>query len=212
MTLLEPHNFPFAVALGLLLAVVALQFIGIGDMFDGADADVDVDLDIDGANSAGFLDGAFSVLGIGRVPFLIWLMMYLFVFAAIGVAGQETFINLLGTPLNTALAGLGAGAAALPINGVLSRPLARVLPKDETSAVSVNSLIRRDAEIQIGTAQRGSPARSKVIDQFGQPHFVMVEPHDDDAVLVEGEVVMLVRREGGIFYAAQYENSHLRLN
>lgn len=209
MTLFEPHNFPFAVALGLMLALVVLQFIGLGDMFDGADADVD--LDIDGANSAGFLEGTMSLLGIGRVPFLVWLMMYLLVFAAIGVVGQQVIIGLLGSPLATWLAGLGAGAAALPVNGVLARPMGAIMPKDETTAISIDSLVRRDAEIQTGSARRGSPARAKVVDQHGLSHFVMVEPHDDDAVLTEGEVVMLVRREGGTFYAAQYENSHLRL-
>jgi len=211
MTLLEPHNFPFAIALGLLLVIVVIQFIGLGDLFDGAEADVDVDIDIDGANSTGLLEGAFSLLGIGRVPFLIWLMMFLVVFAAIGVSGQQLAIALLGSPLYPALAGVGAGVAAVPVNGMLSRPLGRLLPQDETSAVSVESLIRRDAEIQTGTAQRGSPARSKVIDMHGHPHFVMVEPHDPNAVLVEGEVVLLVRREGRTFYATQYENTHLKL-
>ena len=213
MTLFEPHNFPFAVALGILLVTVVLQIIGLGELFDGADADVDVDLDldVDGANSAGFLEGTFSVLGIGRVPFMIWLMMFLVVFAAIGVSGQQLAIALLGSPLYPALAGLGAGVAAVPINGMLSRPLGRLLPKDETSAVSTNSLIRRDAEIQTGTAQRGSPARSKVIDMHGHPHFVMVEPHDPDAILTEGEVVLLVRREGETFFATQYENTNLKL-
>lgn len=209
MTLLEPHNFPFAIALGLMLALVVLQFIGLGDVLDGADADVD--LDVDGAHSAGFLEGTMSLLGIGRVPLLIWLMMYLLVFAAIGVFGQQLIIALLGAPLATWLAGLCAGAAALPVNGVLARPLARLLPKDETTAVSVDSLVRRDAEIQTGSARRGSPARAKVVDHFGHAHFVMVEPHDDDAVLTEGEVVMLVRREERLAFAAQYENSHLRL-
>ena len=194
-----------------MLGLVLLQVIGLGDMLDGADADVDLDLDIDGANSAGFLEGTLSLLGIGRVPFLIWLMLFLLVFAGIGVLGQQTIIGLAGSPLATWLAGLGAGAAALPTTGLLSRPLGHLLPQDETSAVSVESLVRRDAQIQTGSARRGSPARGKVIDQFGQPHFVMVEPHDDDAVLVEGETVMLVRKEGQTFYAAQYENSHLRL-
>jgi hypothetical protein len=209
MTLFEPHNFPFAVALGLMFAVVLIQLTGLGDML--GDADADAGLDIDGANSAGFLEGALSLLGIGRVPFLIWLMMFLLVFAAIGVMGQQLLIGLTGSPLATWIAALGAGAAALPVNGALARPMGYLMPKDETTAVSVDTLVRRDAEIQTGSARRGSPARAKVIDQHGLAHFVMVEPHDDAAVLSEGETVMLVRREGETFYAAQYENSHLRL-
>ena len=50
-----------------------------------------------------------------------------------------------------------------------------------------------------------------MIDRHGHPHFVMVEPHDPNAELVEGETVMLVRREGETFYGVQYENPMLAL-
>jgi hypothetical protein len=215
MTLLEPHNLPFAIAIMLLLFIAAAQAFGIGDVFEGADADVDFDLDVDapdGLSAGGFLDGVMGLLGLGRVPFLIWLVVLLFLFAAIGVAGQQIAIGVLGSPFNMVIAALGAGAAALPLNGLLTRPLARLLPQDETTAVDLRSLVRREAEIQVGTARRGSPARAKVIDGHGHPHFVMVEPHDPDAALVEGETVLLVRREGETFYAMQYENPLLGLD
>lgn len=214
MTLLEPHNLPFAIAIIVLLFIAVAQLIGIGDVFEGAEADVDFDFDADapdGLAAGGLAESVMSLLGLGRVPFLIWLVVLLFLFAAIGVAGQQTAIALLGSPLNMVIASLGAGAAALPLNGLLTRPLARLLPQDETSAVDTRSLVRRDAEIQVGTARRGSPARAKVIDAYGQPHFVMVEPHDPDAALVEGETVLLVRKEGETFFATQYENPLLGL-
>ncbi|MEL7518948.1 MAG: OB-fold-containig protein, partial [Pseudomonadota bacterium] len=87
-----------------------------------------------------------------------------------------------------------------------------LLPQDETSAVGLDTLVRRDAEIQIGTARRGSPARSKVIDVFGHPHFVMVEPHNPDTVMSEGQTVLLVRREGETFFAVHYESPTLQLD
>ncbi|MDY7098205.1 MAG: YqiJ family protein [Pseudomonadota bacterium] len=212
MTLLEAYNLPFLVALVALVFISLAQIVGLGDLFDSGDAEIDFDVDADAANSSGFVEGAFSLLGLGRVPFLIWLMLLLFVFSAIGVGGQATAVALFGAPLHTALAGVLAGIAALPVNGVLTRPLARLLPQDETSAVSLDSLVRRDAEIQIGTAKRGSPARSKVLDIFGHPHFVMVEPHDPDAALGEGETVLLVRREGETFFAVRYESPLLSVD
>ena len=212
MTLLEAYNLPFLVALVALVFISIAQIVGLGDLFDSGDADIDFDVDADAANSSGFVEGAFSLLGLGRVPFLIWLMLLLFVFSAIGVGGQATAVALFGAPLPTALAGVLAGIAALPVNGVLTRPLARLLPQDETSAVSLDSLVRRDAEIQTGTAKRGSPARSKVLDIFGHPHFVMVEPHDPDAALGEGETVLLVRREGETFFAVRYESPLLSVD
>jgi len=212
MSLLEAYNLPFVAALIALVFISVAQIVGLGDVFDSADADLDLDIDADAAGGGGVVESAFSLLGLGRVPFLIWLMVLLFVFAAIGVSGQQLAIALLGKPLDPLLAGVLAGVGALPVNGVLTRPLGRLLPQDETSAVSLDSLVRRDAEIQTGTARRGSPARSKVLDMFGHPHFVMVEPHDPQAAIGEGETVLLVRREGETFFAVRYESPMLSVD
>lgn len=214
VTLLAAHNLPFAGGAILLVMIVLLQLIGAGDFFDGADADFDLDVDgaADGLEASGFLESAFSLLGIGRVPFLIWFMVLLVLFVMIGVSGQELAISLLGAPLHPALAGVLAGVGALPVNGVLTRPLERILPQDETSAVGLDSLVRRDAEIQTGTARAASPARAKVKDRHGHPHFVMVEPHDPDAELAEGDTVLLVRRDGGTFFGVHYESKLLGLD
>ena len=214
MTLLEAYNLPFAAAALLLVFVALAQVIGMGDMFDGPEVDIDIDAGFEVADptaSSGFLEAVFSVFGIGRVPFLIWLAVLLFIFTVIGVVGQQVLVSVLGAPLPAWLAAIAAGAAALPLTGVLTRPLARLLPQDETSAVGLDSLVRRDAEIQLGQATAGSPARSKVIDRHGHPHFVMVEPNDPEATLEQGETVMLVRREGQIFFGVQYENPMLSL-
>jgi len=217
MMILEPHNLPFAVAIALLLFVAIAQIVGLGDMF-GGDADVDLDLDldaeVDGADAisgGGFLAGLLSLIGLGRVPFLVWLTLFLVLFAAIGVSGQALAISLLGAPLHTGAAAVLSGIGTLPVAGAVSRPIGALLPKDETTAVGLDSLIRRDAEIQTGVARRGSPARSKVEDRHGHPHFVMVEPHDPDVELREGETVLLVRREGQTFFAVQYESRLLGL-
>jgi hypothetical protein len=213
MSLLEPHNMPFAVAIGLLVFIAIMQITGLGDLFGSGDADmdVDVDADVDGADAiagGGFMAGLMSIIGLGKVPFLIWLALLLVIFAAIGVSGQALAQSLLGTPFDPLAAAALAGIAALPINGIVTRPVGALLPQDESSAVSLDSLVRRDAEIQTGSARKGSPARSKVIDRNGLPHYVMVEPHDPDAVLSSGETVMLVRREGETFFGMRYE-SHL---
>lgn len=213
MILLEPHNLPFAIALGALFVIAFLQVIGAGDMFDTGDVDIGIEMDADiadGLEASGFMDGFFSLLGIGRVPFLIWLSCLLFVFSLTGTLGQWLIASLTGAPLGAGLAALGAALVALPLNGMIVRPLGRILPQDESSAVGLESLVRRDAVIQTGTSRAGSPARAKVKDAFGHPHFVMVEPHDEGAQLAEGETVLLVRREGEIFFAVAYDNPLLR--
>jgi len=193
-----------------LLAVA--QVIGVSDMLDATDADIDIDLDVDvdtDVSSVGAVDGLMSMIGLGRVPFTIWLASFLFIFAGIGVGIQMFAENLTGSPLYVWLAVVLAGGATLPVNGIIARPLAAILPQDETSAVSVNTLVGRRAEILDGTARAGSPARARVRDYHGQAHNVMAEPHNENEEIQAGETVLLVRREGEIFYASRLQEPRL---
>ena len=201
MSLLEPHNLPFLIAFGALAVIALLQVTGVSEVIEGATEFEVGDSGADGLEVAGFGEALTTLLGLGRVPLLIWLAALLSAFATVGVIGQSVLANLLGAP-----------AAALPLNSLAMRPLAAIIPKDETTAIELDELVRRDAEIQIGTARTGSPARAKVIDVHGQPHFVMVEPHDQTLALNAGDTVLLVRREGQTFYGVHYESPHLGLD
>lgn len=212
MSLFADYNFPFAVALAIMGIVLILQIIGVGDLLGSVDAEIDLDLDADldgDLHADGALDGLLSVLGFGRVPFMVWLISFLLVFAGIGVGVQGFAHSLTGGPLFTWLAALIAGGAAVPVNAVLVRPIGAILPKDETTAVGIGSLLGRRGEITTGTARRGSPARTRVKDIHGHTHHVMVEPHSDTGVFQEGETVLLVRRESGLFFAKSLENRQL---
>lgn len=212
MSLLEPHNLPFLIAFGALAVIALLQITGVSDAIEGV-GEFDVsDSGGDGLEAGGLGEALTALLGLGRVPMLIWLAALLFVFATVGVIGQSVLANMLGAPLSAGWAALLAGGAALPLNSLAMRPLGAVMPKDETTAISLDELVRRDAEIQIGTARAGSPARAKVIDMHGQAHFVMVEPNDQTLALNAGDTVLLVRREGQTFYGVQYESPLLGLD
>ena len=200
MTFFEPYNLPFAVALGLMVLLLVVQFIGIGDAVDG-DVDLDVEPDADAALSTGLVGGLLSLLGLGRVPLMIWLAVFLFVFAGIGVSGQALADSLTGAPLDRLVAAILAGGTAVPLTALIARPLGALLPSDETTAVSTASLVGRRATITDGVARAASPARAKVRDVHGQSHFVMVEPHEGASELHAGDEVLLVRREEGTFFA-----------
>lgn len=207
MNLLASSNLPFLIALGALALVALFQITGLGDVLEGA-GDFDSP---DGLEAGGFGEALTSLLGLGRVPLLIWLASLLLTFGSIGLIGQSVIAELLGAPLSAGWATLLAGAAALPLNSLAVRPLGAVMPKDETTAITLDELVGREAEIQIGTARAGSPARAKVIDRHGQAHFVMVEPHDATIALQTGDTVLLVRREGPTFYGVHYESPLLGL-
>ncbi len=196
------HNLPFSVALLLLALLAIVQLIGVGDFSTDGGLDGDIDSDTaEGLGGAGFADSLASIIGLGRVPFTIWLGALLFLFAGLGFSIQMLAEGVLGAPLYGLLAAAIAGVAALPVTGVIVRPLGRILPQDETTAVSTDTLVGRRATISIGRAAHLSPARGQVMDRHGRPHQVMIEPHDSAQVLIQGEEVLLVRREGETFYA-----------
>ena len=214
MTLLEPHNLPFAIAMGLMVLLALVQVLGLGDWGVGADLDVDPDIgaDADASLQPGMVEGLLTLLGVGRVPLTIWLALFLLMFAGIGLSVQELATSLTGAPLYSWLAAVIAAAAAVPVTGVLARPLGAILPKDHTTAVSTASLIGRRATITDGVARTGSPARARVRDIHGQAHYVMVEPHEESSELHSGDEVLLVRREKEQFYATALAERRLSPN
>ena len=212
MTLLEPHNLPFAVAMGLMVLLALVQLLGLGDWGGDADFDLESGADADAALQPGMMEGFLTLLGLGRVPLTIWLALFLLMFAGIGLSVQELSQSLTGAPLYSWLAAAIAGAAAVPVTGVLARPLGAVLPKDHTTAVSTQSLIGRRATITDGVARVRSPARARVYDVHGQAHYVMVEPHEQSSELHSGDEVLLVRREDDTFYATALAERRLSPN
>lgn len=204
MSLFADYNLPFAIALGVMLLFGLLQIIGLGDFDFGADVDLDADLDagadIGDVTSAGLGGALTTLLGLGKVPFFVWMMTFLASFALIGMGVQVFAGELTGSPLYAWLAALISGGTSLPVTATLVRPLGRVMPQDETSAVRLDSLVGKRGTVTTGKAEKGSPARTKVRDRFGHAHYVMVEPHEDASVIPAGDQVLLVRREGQTFF------------
>lgn len=182
-----------------MLVLAVLQIVGVGDLFD---ADADFDTDVDPGAAAGIGGAVTTLLGIGKVPFFVWLIVFLFLFAGIGFGIQELADSLLGAPFDPLLAAAITLGATLPVTATLVRPLGAIMPKDETTAVGLDSLLGRRATIETGRSARGYPARAKVRDVHGHVHHVMVEPHEDASEMLEGDEVLLVRREGQTFFGA----------
>jgi hypothetical protein len=201
---LADENLPFAGAGFLLIGLMMLQATGASDL--APDLDADMDGDVDGYGAA---DGLFSFLGLGRLPLMIWLALFLLLFMVIGYAGQQIIQGATGALLSPWLAAPLALLAALPATALIARPLGRIMPRDESTAVSIDSLVGRFAVLGTGTARPGFPARAKVIDIHGHPHFVMVEPDNDGQQFTSGEKLLLVRREGNLFKAISQGGQHL---
>lgn len=190
--LLAPQAVAFSAALVLMLAIGAIEALGLGT------AGADVDLHLDGG-------GLLDWLGAGRVPLMVLLVAFLAAFGGIGLAGQQAAQALTGDLLPIWAAVPAALVAALPATSGLARLLARIMPRDETTAWELDDLVGRAGTVTLGRAAAGNPARTRVLDPHGQAHHVLVEPNDPAATFEEGDSVLLVRREGGAFRAVLHE-------
>ena len=128
------------------------------------------------------------------------LVVFLAVYGLVGYVFQTAFAAVFGAYLNGTLAAVAVWFLSLPLVRATAGGLYKILPKDETTAVSQDTLIGRVGVIVIGQARTGSPAQVRVKDGFGQTHYVMAEP-DGEGVLKQGEAVLLVSLEGNTFKA-----------
>ena len=109
--------------------------------------------------------------------------------------------DYLGGFLPGALAAVPAICLAVPVVRGMGGVLAKIMPKDETEVVSESTFIGRVAVITLGEAAPGKPAEAKLTDQYGQVHYVMVEPDQGGESFAQGTEVLIVRQKGAVFNA-----------
>ncbi|MBC7520174.1 MAG: YqiJ family protein [Sandarakinorhabdus sp.] len=189
--LVQSGTAPFTVAILLMILLGIVEAVGLGSSA--------VDLD---SGDIGEIGGALDWLNIGRLPLLMLLVVFLTVFGLAGLILQALALAISGGLLPWFGAVPAAIGVAAPVTRVLGAGLARILPRDETTAVDIDSLVGRRARIVIGTARRGHPARARVEDRFGHTHHVMVEP-TDDASFTEAAMLLITARQGDTFHAVE---------
>lgn len=195
------ETWPFGAALLLMLALFIIE--GAGLIFSASPSGWLDGLVPDSA------DGSLGWLHLGKVPFLVLLGIFLAGFALSGYAIQSFCQALLGNLLPAWLVSLPATLAGLSLVSGLGGLIARIMPSDETSAVSEQSLIGRAGIVTQGIARHGMAAQAKVRDVHGRVHYVMVEPDLEGDTFEEGSTVLLVRKIGAKFHGIK--NPHPEL-
>jgi hypothetical protein len=145
------------------------------------------------------VDGPLGWLHLGKVPLLVLIVLFLTGFALTGYLIQGMALSLSGHLLPAWIASIPAALAGLSITSALGGLIARVIPRDESSAISEQSLIGRAGVIVSGIARAGFAAEAKVRDIHGRAHYVMVEPDLPEQTFEEGANVLLVKKNGASF-------------
>lgn len=191
-----PELWPFSLAIVVLVGVAAAELLALllgasflhwhGDFADHSDVP----------------DGLLGWLHFGKVPLLVILVIFLTGFALTGFIAQFAARAATGSFLPALLAIAPAFVVAVLGVRVGGGALGRIIPRDETTAVSDASLVGRVGSVVIGTARAGKPAQARVRDQHGASHYVMVEPEAPDQALESGASILLVRHLSGRHFHA----------
>lgn len=172
--------------------------VDAADLVDVEIADIDADFDVGDVSASNA--GPVSWLGVGKVPFMIWLTSLLLGFGLSGLVLQQVFSAFFGWVLPVWFAVLPAIFIGLWFTNLFSAAFARLLPKTETTAVSSRHLGRRTGTVTQGTAKRGKPAEVRVSDRFGNIHYLRGEPLQDDQSIPAGSQVLVLRHLRGEGY------------
>jgi len=170
-----------------------------------ADLDIDADADIEvGAGIAPHL-AILDWLNLGRVPFMVLVVLNLLSYGLLGFFIQKIMISITCVPMGKLSISLLVLAPSLIITHYLGRGVAKVFPKEETSAVKIETLINKIGEITIGTASHNNPAEAKVKDKYNKTHYIRVVPMDKEMKITQGEKIVVIELNNGIFYVDKFE-------
>jgi len=194
------QNVLFYSALLLTLALCAVEVILLLIGLSSVDATGFDSVDSEG-DAPGSTSGILGYLNVGRLPFTLFFATACAVFGLTGLAIQQASLALSGQILSMGVAALLALVGAVPGTRWIGGFLGRLMPKTETTALSKQDLVGLTASVTLGEAKRGSPAQARVRDQFGQNHYVMVEPAGVEETLSQGQDVLLTQRADTHYYA-----------
>lgn len=190
--LLSASVEPFTVAGLVLIGLVLFEMAGT--LLVGAAPSEAID-----ASPLGyFLESALGWLNLGKVPFLVLLMVMLALFSAVGF-----FIQAIASHVVAPLPGLVAVpfAAFVALLGTrsASRLVARIFPRDETYVVSDADLVGLVGVVTVGPLEAGTVGRIKVVDRHGNRHFPRARPSVETDTIEDGASVLIVEMSGREF-------------
>jgi hypothetical protein len=222
--LLSGPYLPFSLAIGLLFGLLALEIVALvagGSLFAAGDAAPDFAADAafdlpagaepdvagllaasdaaDAAPPAVQADGgtAMALLGLGRVPFAIWLAALLFGFGVSGMAVQALAGAVAAVMLPGWLAALPATVAGLFTARATAGVVGGMVRQNESTATGPQFLGGLRGTVTQGTARRGSAAEVRLRDRHGNLHYQRCEPWRDGDVVAEGSEVLTLRLRQG---------------
>ncbi|EGQ0031702.1 DUF1449 family protein [Escherichia albertii] len=201
MILFSDYNTPYLFAISFVLLIGLLEIIAIicGHMLSGA---IDAHLDHYDSITTGNISQALHYLHIGRLPALVVLCLLASFFGLIGILLQHVCIMVCQTPLtNLFVFPVSLLLATIAVH-YISKVIAPWLPRDHSSAITEEEYIGSMALITGHQATSGTPCEGKLTDQFGQIHYLLLEP-EEGKTFNKGDRVLIICRLSATRYLAE---------
>lgn len=208
--LFSDSNMWFSVAIGIVLALFTIEILGMlfGLSLMGLLDDVSpIELDASADTSADIGGGFSSILSwlcLDRLPLMIWMILLLTAFGLVGYLINFSTAKLLGFQASIMISIPLASILALIITGRLGSGIAKLVPKNESSATHQFEFEGMVGHITLGSATSGSPAEAKCVDQFEQAHYLMVEPIEKNESFSQNDKIVLVQKGTQSWLATRY--------
>lgn len=133
---------------------------------------------------------AFDWLNLGRVPFAILLMLLLVTFGGVGLVLSGLVPQLPAW----SFALVAAPAAVLATKGI-GNAIARVLPRDETYAVTADEFVGLEGTVTLGPLDDGPAGSVAVRDRYSEVHTLRARPADPGTTIAQGSRIVVVSRD-----------------
>lgn len=201
MILFADYNTPYLFAISFVLLIGLLEILALicGHMLSGA---LDAHLDHYDSITTGHISQALHYLNIGRLPALVVLCLLAGFFGLIGILLQHACIMDWQSPLSNLFVvpvSLLFTIIAVHYTGKIVAPW---IPRDHSSAITEEEYIGSMALITGHQATSGNPCEGKLTDQFGQIHYLLLEP-EEGKFFTKGDKVLIICRLSATRYLAE---------
>ena len=183
------------IVVALLIMGIISMVLGMGHDFLSMDGDIDFTADLNGNGIPDYLEvGHGSIMGWmnpGHVPSTIFIILFCGIYSILGYSAQWIYDGVMGSFAPSLLAWPVVMALTLPAVRGTSVAIAPVLPKDETNAITLETLVGSSGVVTSGPITSSDFGFARFTDNYGTSHSILVCGEGEESIANGSPVVLI---------------------
>ncbi len=196
-------NAAYGIAFAIVLMLAILEIAGL---LIGLTPSELVEQTFSGVSAPESLSGLLGWFFLNKLPFSIWLIIFLTVFSISGYTSNFLAVKAMGQTLPSLISHSIALVFSFMAIRIAGTHLGKFLSERESSAVSSSSFSGQIASITLGKATFKNPAEAVLTDQYRQKHYIMVMPCSEEEYFTQGDNVVLVEKRQSFWTAIKFND------